>query len=169
MMDKNETYTPVRYIKLVKKVLGLIALDPFSCGFANEFFINAKKYMDKEFSAYDFQWEEAERSTVFMNPPYSDYQYEPAIERFLQQLQKWKFSAITLTNNNTDTFATQKLMRNANAICFPDHRINFFGEDGKIKKGNRYAQMFCYFGSKKKRFRSVFSEIGTVYFNSNRR
>lgn len=161
---KNEFYTPKNYIELVKDVLGEIILDPFSCEYANKNFVKATYFYDKKISCYNEDWIEANKGTVFMNPPYSNGEYKPAIERFIQQLNKFKFEAITLTNNNTETIASQLLMKRSSAICYPDKRINYHTMNGETN-GNRYSQMFCYFGNNVKQFNRVFGKIGTIFIN----
>jgi hypothetical protein len=158
---KNEHYTPPEYIAAVKSVLGVIYLDPFSCRYANDNFVRAARYFEKQQSALNQSWD---YKTIFMNPPYSNGEYAPAIEKFLEEFKKYSFEAITLTNNNTDTLATQKLMRSANAYCFPEKRINYYTTEGQVK-GNRYGQLFCYFGGNIKEFREQFSEFGVVLIN----
>jgi hypothetical protein len=158
---KNEHYTPPEYIQAVKNVLGYIGLDPFSCEYANRHFVKAIKYYSKEDSAFDKDWA---FNTLFMNPPYSNGEYPPAIEKFLNEFEKYHFDAITLTNNNTDTAATQKLMKAATAYCFPEKRINYYTEEGKTK-GNRFGQLFCYFGSDVKKFREEFEKFGNISLN----
>jgi hypothetical protein len=161
---KNEYYTPRLYIDKVKCVLGGIDLDPFSSEYANYFFVNSKVIFTKEVSAYCHSWDMFYKGKVFMNPPYSDGEYKPAIELFLEKLERLKFSSIVLTNNNTDTTTTQKLMSKASAYCFPEKRINYYTKEGQIK-GNRYGQLFCYFGKNIKLFRETFNDLGVVTYN----
>jgi hypothetical protein len=168
MRDKNESYTPEKYINLVRKVLGEINLDPFSCEFANKNYVKADRYITKENDAHSKIWYLKPNMTVFMNPPYSGGTYKPAVDKFLRELNVWKFEAITLTNNNTETIATQNLMQNASAICLKKGRINYLDAEGKsIGNENRFAQIFCYFGNRVHEFRSVFQSEGQVFINPN--
>ena len=157
---KNECYTPSKYIESVRQVLGEIDLDPFSCRIANKI-VKAKRYHCKKNSCYDnLMWDV---KTVFMNPPYSNNEYAPAITFFLSQLSLWEFEAIVLTNNNTETVATQELMETATAVCFPDERINFYRPIVNAKKSNnRHAQMFCYFGDNPEAFADEFCQYGVI-------
>jgi hypothetical protein len=163
---KNEKYTPTRYIDAVKNVLGSITLDPFSCKYANDHFVKAAYYFTKEISALDKEWD---YKTVFMNPPYSNGEYTPAVEKFLEELERWNFEAITLTNNNTDTITTQRLMKAASAYCFPAKRINYhFPKHIEKKEGNRFGQLFCYFGNDTNLFRTVFDKFGITLINPDK-
>lgn len=162
-MDKNENYTPPWFIEKVKKVLGSIDLDPMSCDIANNYKIKAKKYFTKEISCFENYW--GEPKTVFMNPPYSAGEYKPAILHFLNEYFRADFEAIVLTNNNTDTDASQRLMNESSAVCFPNKRISYLDENMLERKGNRYAQMVTYFGRDKQKFKETFESIGVVLFN----
>lgn len=159
---KNEYFTPKEYIEKVRIVLGEIHLDPFSCEYANDNFVRAKWFYTKENSCLNSIW--ANPITVYANPPYSNGEYKPAIEKFLEQFKMWGFDAITLTNNNTDTITTQKLMSKASAYCFPEKRINYYSLEGK-STGNRYGQLFCYFGDNIKLFRETFEVLGRISYN----
>lgn len=161
---KNEYFTPREYIDKVKQVLGGIDLDPFSSEYANYFFVKARVIFTKKISAYNHSWGIVYKGNVYMNPPYSDGEYKPAIELFLDKLSVLKFSAITLTNNNTDTITTQKLMSRASAYCFVAKRINYYTENG-ITDSNRYGQLFCYFGRDLKLFRDTFEDLGSISYN----
>jgi hypothetical protein len=159
---KNEYYTPPSIISMVKEVLGEIELDPFSCEFANTNYVKAKRYFDKERSCYLNEW--GSPKTIFSNPPYSDGEYGPAIEKLMVEIYGTRCESIILTNNNTQTIASNMLLKLSQAVCFPLGRINYYKPDGTCEKNNRHSQMLTYFGPDKYKYQRVFEEIGVVFF-----
>ena len=158
--DSNAWYTPVRYVELVKEVLGEIDLDPFSSEYANRA-IRAKKIFTVSDSAFENEWPSG---NMFMNPPYGRGMIERAVEIFLHHATYIGTvdDAIVLTNASTETKWFQALLKNSQAVCFTNHRINFYCEDGKETSGNTKEQAFFYFGDDRDIFTEVFSSIGTV-------
>jgi phage N-6-adenine-methyltransferase len=156
--DSDSWFTPTAYLERVREALGGIDLDPFSSPEANRE-VGAKKFFTLQHSAFNHKWS-AKR--VFMNPPYGRGIATRAVARFLNQLASEKFEAIVLVNNATETKWFQSLLREASAVCFPDHRIAFYNTDGKAVSGNTRGQAFLYFGTRRESFITVFSSIGGV-------
>jgi hypothetical protein len=160
----DEYYTPPEIADLARNVMGDIDLDPFSCKFANDNFVNAEWFFSKEDDCHKQDWA---CDTLFMNPPYSRGNFDRAVDTFLSQRFIHGFEAIVLTNNNTDTAASQKLLGYATAICLPKGRLSFYQPNGKQKKGNDRAQIIMYFGAKRFNFIREFQHLGRVYSNSD--
>jgi len=156
--NSNAWFTPNTYVNLVRKVLGDIDLDPFSCSSANRT-IKARRFFCEKRSAFENEWN---AKTVFMNPPYSTGLISRSVDRFLEMRHRYHFTAIVLVNNATETKWFQALLESAQAICFPNHRISFETSDNKSSSGNTRGQAFFYFGQDQKLFTTIFSTIGVV-------
>ena len=159
-MSKNdEWYTPEYYVELARKVLGILDLDPASNIHAQQW-VKAEKFYTKEDNGLEQPWS----GNIWCNPPYS----RELIGKFVDKLLESDCTeAIFLTNNATQTKWGNKLLRNCDAVCFPDHRISFWDKDKNPSKGNLYTQMFTYFGNDPERFRQHFQEIGVVMKGMN--
>lgn len=161
LRDSDSWFTPKLYIDLVKKVMGCIDLDPFSSKEANKL-IEAKRYFDINFSAFENNWFDSESNpNVFMNPPYSRGLIEKSVDYFLFNKAHMN-QAIVLVNNATETKWFQKLLLQADMACFPSKRIAFENIDGKSVSGNTRGQAFLYYGRRKMLFKKTFEAIGVV-------
>jgi len=152
----NEWYTPQRYIDAARQVLGTIDLDPASCAAANKI-VNATQFYSAETDGLAQEW----RGCVYMNPPYCS----ELIGKFSKKLAESYASgavtsAITLTNNATETAWFADLIGRASAVCFPSERIKFLSPvDGKVGAPLQ-GQAFIYLGSNPGLFRDVFGRFG---------
>jgi phage N-6-adenine-methyltransferase len=159
--DSDAWYTPVRYVEMVRDVLGDIDLDPFSSSIANKS-IGAKRFFDSKTDAFKQTWFQ-DQGRVFMNPPYGRKIIDKSIDLFLSNVDNESITqAIVLVNNATETKWFQSLLKKSNALCFPDRRIAFENDDGKHISGNTRGQVFFYFGHKANKFECSFNEIGPV-------
>lgn len=159
--DSDAWFTPSIYTEMAREVMGEIDLDPFSSSVANRH-VKAKRYFDIDKDAFKQQWFQ-DQGRVFMNPPYGRKIIDAAVDIFLANLANESIAqGIILVNNATETRWFHSLLRFADAICFPDHRIAFENDDGKHVSGNTRGQVFFYFGHKSSKFREVFSRIGAV-------
>ena len=158
--DSNDWHTPSRYIEAARIVLGRIDLDPFSSAVANRT-VKADRFLTmSDNSLHPRHW--ADRPiTVWMNPPYGLGVIDAAIARFLVELPRLS-AAIVLTNNATETRWFQSMMRECQAVCFPDHRIAFDSPDNKKESSDTRGQCFFYFGQPWYRFGQVFKQFGPV-------
>ena len=159
MAGSYEQYTPERYIKMARKVMGGIDLDPCSSSAANET-VRASEYYTIVDDGLTKEW----KGRVWMNPPYSRGLIDKFIFKLVEETKAGHITEfITLTNNATDTKWGQELLACADCVCFPNHRISFIQSDTmEPKDGNDRAQMFCYAGPRLFDFLSVFSDIGWV-------
>lgn len=156
--DSDSWYTPRKYIDAAVEVLDTIELDPYSSEFANNI-VNAKVFYTIKNPCNLKEWD---FHTVWMNPPYSSGGIKQAVDKFIQEYKKYKFNAIVLTNNATETKWFQTLAELSTAMCFTNHRISFENVDGKNKSNNTRGQVFFYFGNDVNKFIHVFNKFGLI-------
>lgn len=152
----DEWYTPPNIIALIKRVMPIIDTDPAPCphnsliGASN----NLKNGLFEEWNG-----------NTFLNPPYSRGLYGKFIEKAIASSNQVS-QLIVLTNNNTETKPTQRLMAHADMVCFLSYRIGFLklGDDGALipVKGNTRGQMISYFGENTDLFYNVFKDDGVI-------
>ncbi|MGF1614355.1 MAG: DNA N-6-adenine-methyltransferase [Gammaproteobacteria bacterium] len=152
---QNEWYTPPDIIQLARQVMGAIDLDPASSAAANEV-VGAARFYDLQDNGLEKAWS----GRVFLNPPYG----QPLIAQFTQKLTAHVRTgevseAITLVNNATETGWFQDLLGVAQGVCFPKGRIQFW-QPGEEEGTPLQGQAVLYFGSRFRRFESVFSSLG---------
>lgn len=165
-MDKNSWYTPEKYIKSVSCVLGEIELDPFSCRNANKV-VQAKRYYTKDDNALDRDW----TGSIFMNPPYGRGIMDKSIEKLIEQYSRLNFNnAVVLVNSATDTKWFHKVVDYSKALCFTNHRISFYNDDGKNISNNTKGQIFILInrsGDLLNKFNEEFKQYGLVLKNES--
>lgn len=168
---KDEWCTPERYIEVVRLTFGgEIDLDPCSSEFAQQV-VKAKRFFTKEYSCLDNPWTvyEDKPCSVFLNPPYSRGLINKVINKFINEINEQEDNgieeAIVLVNNSSETKWFQELFFWCDAICFPNHRINFYHNNPSFqgKKRNKQGQVFFYFGKYSFRFVDRFSDFGVVF------
>lgn len=170
-------YTPLEVIELVHLFWPQgIDLDPASDEVANQL-VKAKRIYTESNNGLDFAWN---ADTVFINPPYS------LVSKFIDKLRVSLLSvdgpieAITLTKADTSTQWFKLIWENASAICFVNHRLQFWKSDITANQCNLFKEPdpvfenqasapFCsaiaYFGSDPHRFSCLFSRLGPVAIN----
>ena len=155
---ENEWYTPEKYIKAVRKVLGKIELDPASSDKAQEI-VCAGRYYTIENNGLNHPWN---AETIFLNPPYSQPQIWDFIDKLVVELTAGNIgSAILLTHNSTDTAWFHRAEEIASAICFTRGRIKFVGAEGN-ECAPTQGQAFFYFGDNASTFGEWFMGFGFV-------
>lgn len=149
----NEWYTPADYIEAAREVMGSIDLDPASSDVAQET-VRAARYYTAETNGLDKTWS----GNVWMNPPYASDLIGLFIDKLIQEMPNIE-QAIVLVNNATETEWFYKLVRHANAVCFPRSRVKFYMPDGKTGAPLQ-GQAVIYYGDNPERFADVFSAKG---------
>lgn len=149
----NEWYTPAEYIEAAREVMGSIDVDPASNDIAQET-VKAKTYYTAETNGLDKEW----NGNVWMNPPYASDLIGKFIEKLISELPNIA-QAIVLVNNATETEWFNKLISNADAVCFPRSRVKFYMPDGKTGAPLQ-GQAVLYFGTNESKFVDVFSGKG---------
>lgn len=156
----NEWYTPPMYIDAVRRVLGSIAFDPFSCAIANTL-VKADAYYTKDDDAIMTPWPPV--NTVFANPPYERGVIDRAINVIIHNHHMYNSQTILLVNVATDARWFQQALGECDAVCFVAKRIRFVQSDGITLGGsNTRGQAFLYFGNDLAAFTQVFARHGTV-------
>ncbi len=159
--DGDAWFTPARYLSAAREVLGSIDLDPYSSAAANLRVGATWTFTSERPAPRGEEWPTCE--AVWMNPPYSSRGVSEATERFIAAFQAGRFErGIVLVNNATETRFFQSLLREATAVCLPNHRIAFECVDGKRVSNNPRGQALFYFGPAPDLFRRIFGEFGTV-------
>jgi hypothetical protein len=150
--NKNEWFTPARYMIAVREALGGIDLDVASCAKANEV-VQAARFHTKDDDGLAQTW----HGKVFMNCPYSPTP-QPWTKKFVAEYHAGHMSAgIALVPPKIDTAWFAPLFEGL--ICWADHRIQFWGQVGS---SNTFGSAFVYFGSEPDRFARAFDLIGEV-------
>jgi len=155
----NEWYTPSDYIELARRVMGAIDTDP-----ATSLIANKRIMAETIYTAEDNGLTKVWRGRVWMNPPYAT----PLISMFSEAVSaKYEDGEIeqacVLVNNATETAWFQRMLKAADAVCFPKGRIRFIDPDGNVSSFSPLqGQAVIYFGSNTGAFVTEFSKKGVV-------
>jgi len=156
----NQWHTPEQYIKMVRKVLGKIDLDPASSNRAQHV-VKAEMFFTGT-TPNDNGLIEPWHGRVFLNPPYSPKEITAFVDKMCDEYVAGRVkAAIMLTHNYTDSGWFQKATPLAKAICFPRTRIRFEDPDG-VPCSPTQGQAFFYFGRSATKFIKVFAPIGFI-------
>ena len=141
MTGETEWWTPHMVIALVREIYGgVIDLDPASTAEANEV-VQATRFYDKAWNGLRQPWD----GRVFVNPPYArgviDEWAQAAVDEYLRG--DGKTHVIWLSNNCTETVWCQKILRYAQAICFPSKRMSFRNRGSDVKTKAMQGQMLA--------------------------
>jgi phage N-6-adenine-methyltransferase len=151
---ENEWYTPLKFIKSARNVMGSITLDPASSDEANEI-VKAETIYTKEDDGLTKSW----YGNIWLNPPYA----QPLISHFSNKLIKHLANikqACVLTNNATETEWYQRMLERCDAICFIKGRVKFLDLDGDATGAPLQGQTIMYFGKNINEFDTEFSKYG---------
>jgi ParB family chromosome partitioning protein len=161
--DSDAWFTPARYVEAARTALGGdIDLDPFTCAHAQAV-VQALRIFTEADDAFEQEWAPSVPVRVWMNPPYTGKLIARAVNRLIDEWESGRVSAsVVLVNNATETRWFQRALGSASAVCFTDHRIAFWNEDGKARSGNTRGQAFLYFGDDPDAFVSSFAGFGRV-------
>ena len=150
-----EWYTPAEYIEAAREVLGAIDLDPASSPLANETVGAARYYMEED-NGLIREW----HGRVWLNPPYGKGSGLFTTKLVEEYAAGRATAAILLLNAyGFDSAWFQPLWDYP--ICFTNHRIEFTNPDRETG-GPANANIFVYFGARRKEFARVFSDFGAV-------
>lgn len=120
---REEWITPPPIIAAACAVMGGIDLDPASSPVANEI-VRAERYYTAADDGLMRQW----YGRVWLHPPFRHPVIGKFINRLLVTRDDWD-QAIVITNNASETAWGQRLLREADATCFPRRRIRFWNVD----------------------------------------
>ncbi len=152
--ESAEWYTPSVYIEAARELMGAIDVDPASNEFANQV-VKARTFYTPKTNGLTKRWP----GRVWLNPPYKG-DGPRFIARLLEQYQSGVTTeAVLLVNANTEATWFQPLYDYL--ICFTDHRIRFYNQNGASSQPTQ-GNAFVYFGRQRQRFIEVFRRFGTV-------
>jgi len=125
-----EYYTPEKYIRAVRKVLGNIELDPASCELGN-LVVQAERIYTLQQNGLAHLWQ---AETLYINPPYGRTGHRSNQEiwscKLIAEYEAGNVGeAILLVNANTETTWFQRLC--SYSLCLVRGRINFRSPQGK--------------------------------------
>jgi hypothetical protein len=168
-MGNNEWYTPYKYIRAAREVMGGIDLDPASCAAANQT-VKAERYYTEQENGLSKPW----YGRVWLNPPYGttgihDFKRgvhtgDSNIKLFTRKLVHSYAAgdvsqAILLCRADPTAMWFQILY--GYLICF--HRGNFyFHGQGNRKLKHQFGTCFVYLGKNEQKFIETFSRFGRV-------
>lgn len=119
----TEQYTPADVIDKVRRVFGgVIDLDPCSSELAN-LTVGASKFFCAAEDGLKQFWVGA---NIFVNPPYSRGVIERWAKKSVYAHVEYGKNVIWLSNNGTETTATQCIMSAARLVHFPNKRMKFY-------------------------------------------
>ena len=154
-----EWYTPPEFIAAARAVLGTIDLDPASSEVANSV-VMAAEYFDERADGLSQEW----NGNVWMNPPYSLGLVDEFMAKLCKEIDaKRVTSAITLTNNATDTGWFASVTPYSEAMCTVKGRVKYLDYNLEPAGSPLQGQVVLYFGKSVKRFVKCFRELGTVW------
>jgi len=145
-------------MKMVRRVLGDIDLDPFSCSGANVV-VGAGRFFTKHDRPFKRAWR---ATTAYIHPPSGLRLLNQLPNKFFAEWDRCKIKrAIILLDTASRGICYGALIARANAVCLTNAPIDFLTPNAAIvTTGTRHA--FLYFGRNTKRFREVFASLGTV-------
>jgi phage N-6-adenine-methyltransferase len=157
---KSQWYTPVKYIRAARRVLGEIDLDPASSEQANRI-VQAKLFYDQTIDGLTHTWK---ARTVWLNPPYckigSTSNQDMWTAKLLAEYKAGNVNeAILLVTAATETTWFHRLY--PFPMCFVKGRIHFTTPTGK-RGGATKGSIFVYIGRKPEKFYQVFRRFGVV-------
>lgn len=139
----NEWYTPVKFLKIARSVMGSIDTDPASSEMANRN-VKATTFYTEEDDGLKRDW----AGNIWLNPPYA----QPAIQNFsdklIEEIKKGNVKqAMVLVNNATETKWFNTLSEKARAIWFPRGRIRYLNSNGSLENSPLQGQAILYYGN----------------------
>ena len=148
----NEYFSPPPLVEAARKTMGGIDCDPASNKFAQKW-IKAKRWFGLKEDGLKQKW----KGRVWLNPPYNGKGVLASfIEKFCVEAEK----GVCLVNNNTETRWGQRLLAEANALCFPAGRLCFYDKGGERKQSAIQGSMIAGVRVNTKKFCKAFSRFG---------
>lgn len=158
----NEWYTPLPYIRLVRRMWGEIDLDPASCEQAQAY-VRANRYFSQEENGLSLDWK---AKSVFCNPPYGKVESNGTsvkhwVNKAVEEHEKGNAEeVILLLNAFTSSSWFSPLWKYT--LCFVEKRIRFVCPTNEAAVQPVHSSVFIYMGSNAERFSALFSTHGAV-------
>jgi hypothetical protein len=162
--NKKDWNTPPKYIKLIKKMLGEIELDPCSNKYS---IVNAKTefILPKDGLLEDWNYK-----TIYVNPPYGrDTERGTSIKSWIYKMnetyKKYNNEIICLIPVATNTSHYKDIIfKEGIGICFlNDTRLKFMINGELSKKGAPMSCAIIYWGKNYEKFEKIFSNYGKCF------
>jgi phage N-6-adenine-methyltransferase len=160
--DSNNWGTPKSTLDFVKQVLGTIGLDPASSDLHQKR-VQAERHFPKENDGLTKKWD---AETLFLNPPYSESTkwFAKALEEFESGRVK---QMVILIHDDTKTKWWHSAFQKCDAVCFTRGTIKCHHPGTGIVSGAPpMGSHVFFFGPDAKKFKKVFSALGTVATNT---
>jgi hypothetical protein len=158
--------TPLEYVGAVRRVLGVIDLDPASSDSAN-LTIKATRIFREHQDGLSQVWtaEDGSSVKVFLNPPFGKSEGDSNQDRWSAKLIEEFHAgrvkeAILLVNAHTGNSWFERLW--AFTLCFPRRRIKFVPLAGQDESGATHGNVFVYLGPNPRGFAREFAEFGAI-------
>jgi hypothetical protein len=162
--ENKDWCTPQKYVDAVKKVFGLIDLDPCSSMYSI-----VKAGTEFLLPKQDGLYEEWDYKTIYVNPPYgNDKERGTTIRHWFDKIaktrKKYNAEIIALVPVATNTAHWKKYVYPiANSICFLyDTRLKFIIQGDDNTKGAPMSCCAIYYGDHTAKFIEIFSEFGAA-------
>lgn len=170
--EHNSWYTPSRYIEMAREVLGGIDLDPASHSVPQQW-IKAKKYYTKEDDGLAQIW----AGQIFLNCPFGKTKGKSNqdiwAKKLISEYEAGRVSAAILLTKTVPGYVWWDDLFTGGwpgPCCITYGRIAFInGEDPAQSGRAKAASTFWYAGSQPGEFRRVFSQVGRVLPQGQRR
>ena len=152
----TEWYTPIEIVDMAREVMGSIDLDPFSSDKAN-YKVDADKIFTEKDNGLLHPWV----GNVWMNHPFGRKTNKPCVDKLVSEYESGNVKqACCITFAATSEQWFRPLLKYPQ--CFIHGRTNYYLPDGTKKKGVTKGSVVTYLGKDIKKFKEVFSRIGTV-------
>lgn len=160
--SKNEQFTPLLWLNLVRGTLGEIKWDLASCDSANER-VGATHYFSSDYSFLENHHDHDWWDRFYCNPPYSSGLVDQWVNIICGEPRA---KGVLLTNTSSCAGWYQTALNASTWFFMPSKRINFTdGSTGKVRTGNRYDQTFFFFNCHPHYFRKLGTISTTVRLN----
>ena len=172
-----EWYTPDKYLKAIRKMMGGIDIDPASSEIAQRR-VKAKVYYTRKTNGLDHEW----KGNLWLNPPYKESLITQFIDKAAKEYLDGCVAQAIIQTHTATTWKKwfQKLVRLSDAMCFVNEVIQWIPSWKGYEKDLRalgfnpdefptYDVMpviFFYWGKESRRFYKIFSKFGQVWRNS---
>lgn len=164
----GDWYTHKEIVACVHELYGGAPdLDPMSCEEANET-VQAKAFYTKEDNGLLYPW----KGKLLLNPPWGGTSATAvkklAVDKLLSSYASGDVTECVLVLNANAMTTTWFKPLLSFAVCIPSRRIPHMGPGGKGGSPNS-GTVIVYVGPHADRFSSVFSRLGTVMSEYNRK
>jgi len=150
----HERYTPPDLVDAIRRVLGVIDLDPASSKSANKV-VQARSFFTRETNGLKRRW----RGRVFLNPPFDDW--PTWVAKLDRELASGRVrEAVVVGPANISAF--RPLLHRGALLWVPDERPRYYDPQADKLIDPPFGSLVSYVGRKRDRFLKVFGSHGLV-------